>query len=307
MMQRYNRKLLAGLLSLFFVLALFAGFQPAHANGAVSSLVETQWLADNLKNPDIRIIHLGSNEQGFNFKHIPGSVFVGIGDLMGAVGNGSAPPDKAKFEGLMSRLGVGNNTHAVIVGSASGPPFPVTVFWLMKYHGHEKVSFVNGGITKWIKENRVMTSDATKVSPAKYNSSPDGSVYATADFVVKNIKNPKTAIVDVRAADEYSGQNSLGMNKRVGHIPGVTNLEFRSTNLNADGTFKSVNDLKAAYEAKGVTGDKEVIIYCQGGIRAANTYFVLKHILGYPNVKNYVGSWGEWGNRLDPATYPVEK
>ena len=95
-------------------------------------------------------------------------------------------------------------------------------------------------------------------------------------------------------------------NKRTGHIPGAINLPFAPTNLNKDGTFKSVNELKATYESKGVTKDKEIISYCQGGIRAAHTYFVLKHLLGYPKVRNYVGSWGEW-NRLDPNKYPVEK
>lgn len=306
-MQRYNRKFASYFVAVLFLLSFFSGFQNAYANGAVAPLVETQWLVDNLKNPDIRILHIGSEENMFNARHIPGSVFMNVGDLMGSIGDGSAAPDKAKFEGIMSRLGIDNASHVVIVGSATGTPFPVTAFWLMKYHGHNKVSLLNGGVTKWAAENHIMTGDPAVVKASKYASKPDMSVYADAKYVLANIKNPKVSIVDVRGEDEYSGANTLGMNKRAGHVPGVTNLDSIPTNNNNDGTFKSVKDLQAAYNAKGVTKDKEVIAYCQGGVRASNTYFVLKHILGYPNVKNYVGSWGEWSNRLDPAQYPVEK
>lgn len=306
-MQRYNRKSVTYFVSLLLLLSLFSGFQNAYANGAGAPLVETQWLADNLKNPDIRILHIGSEENNFNAKHIPGSVFMNVGELMGLLGDGSTPPDKAKFEGVMSRLGIDNNAHVVVVGSATGTPFPVTAFWLMKYQGHNKASLLNGGVTKWVAENRLMTGDPAKVKSSKYTATPDMSVFADAKYVLANLKNPKVAVVDVRGTDEYSGANSLGMNKRTGHVPGVVNLDSIPTNNNNDGTFKSAKDLQAAYNAKGVTKDKEVITYCQGGVRAANTYFVLKHLLGYSNVRNYVGSWGEWGNRLDPAQYPVEK
>ncbi|MDO8283012.1 MAG: sulfurtransferase [Thermodesulfovibrionia bacterium] len=306
-MQRSNKKLVAYLVSLLLLLSLFSGFQNAYANGAVAPLVETQWLADNLKKPDIRILHIGEVENNFNAKHIPGSVFLNVGDLMGLLGNGSMAPDKAKFEGTMSRLGIDNDAHVVIVGSATGTPFPVTAFWLMKSQGHNKVSLLNGGVTKWVNENRQMTGDPASIKTSKYTAKPDLSVFADAKYVLANIKNPKVAILDVRGADEYLGANAIGMNKRTGHIPGAVNLDSMPTSNNNDGTFKSVKDLQAAYAAKGVTKDKEVITYCQGGVRAANTYFALKHILGYPNVRNYVGSWGEWGDQLDPAKYPAEK
>ncbi len=307
-MQRFNRNLQLFFVSFFILLFVVAVSQPSYANGSSSALVEAQWLADNLGNADIRILHGGSNEQGFNAKHIPGSVFFNVYEMFPPKNylGGGAPPDKAAFEALMGKLGISNDTHVVIVGSAKGTPFPVTVFWLMKYHGHEKVSLLNGGITKWIAENRVMTSDATKVSPVKYTSSPDGSVFANAKHVLDNHKNPKVSVVDVRSPGEYSGKENPVNNPRTGHIPGVVHLEYLSTNLNSDGTFKSVDELKAAYEAKGVTGDKEVITYCEGGVRASNTFFVLKHILGYTNVRNYVGSWGNW-SRQDPGTYPAEK
>ncbi len=306
-----SRRILTSIFSLLFLLCLSSGFQNAFANG-VPALVETKWLTDNLKKPGIRVVYIGGmtpkDKANFDAKHIPGSVYLGVGDLMGALGNGSVPPDKAKFEALMSRVGVSNDTHVVVYGIGGGNPFITNAFWLMKYFGHKKVSYLNGGITKWSAEGRETTGEPAKITPAKYRAVPDESIRADADYVLQNIKNPKVAIVDTRGADAYSGKmNEVpDKNKRTGHIPGAVNLNFYPTNLSKDGTFKSVNDLKAAYEAKGVTKDKEVITYCQGGIRSAHTYFVLKHLLGYPKVRNYVGSWGEWSN-LDPAKYPIEK
>jgi len=298
------------ILSLVFLLSLLP-VQHASANG-VPALVETKWLADNLKKSDLRIVYVGGmakdDRAKFDSSHIPGSVYLGIGDLMGVVGNGSVPPDKAKFEALMGRLGISNNTHVVLYGISGGNPFITTAFWLMKYFRHDKVSYLNGGITKWNKEGRKVTGEATNITPVKYKATPDSALFASADYVLKNLKNPKVVIVDARPLDVYKGiKNEVpDKNKRTGHIPGAVNLPFYSTNLKADGTFKSARDLKKAYESKGVTPDKEVITYCQGGVRASHTYFVLKHLLGYPKVRNYVGSWGEWSN-LDPGKYPVEK
>jgi thiosulfate/3-mercaptopyruvate sulfurtransferase len=125
-----------------------------------------------------------------------------------------------------------------------------------------------------------------------------------AAYVMKNLKNSNTVLVDARGHGEYIGEVNNEKNKRVGHLPGAVDLGFKVTNFNADGTLKSADELRKLYEAKGITKDKEVITYCQGGIKASNAYFALKHILGYPNVKVYVGSWGEWANRTDN---PIEK
>ncbi len=305
----FHKKIAVSIFSLLFLLSFFSGYQKAFAS-EVSALVETKWLADNLKKPEIRIVYVASmapkDKENFDIKHIPGSVYVGIGSLMNVLGNGSMPPDKAKFEALMGKLGIGNDTHVVVSGAGGGNPFIANAFWLMKYFGHKKVSYLNGGTSKWMREKNEITGKPAQTAPATYKATLNESIFANADYVLKNLKNPKVAIVDTRGLDEYTGKNAMG-NKRTGHIPGAILLNFYPTNLNKDGTFKSVNDLKAAYEAKGVTKDKEVITYCQGGIRAAHTYFVLKHLLGYPKVRNYVGSWGEWGSRLDPAKYPLEK
>ncbi len=307
-----HRRIITSLFLLLFLLCLSSGYQKAFANG-VPALVETQWLADNIENPDIRIVYVGSpspkSMASFGGKHIPGSVYVGISSLMNVLGNGSAPPDKAGFETLMSKLGISNTTHVVIYGTGGGNPFITNAFWLMKYFGHNKVSYLNGGIAKWTQEKRrTATGAPAQITPTKYKAVPDESIFANADYVLQNLKNPKVVIVDVRGSDVYKGiKNEVpNANKRTGHIPGAVNLNFYPTNLDKDGTFKSVKELKAIYESKGVTKDKEVITYCQGGVRAAHTYLVLKHLLGYPKVRNYVGSWGEWAN-LDPAKYPLEK
>jgi thiosulfate/3-mercaptopyruvate sulfurtransferase len=306
-----NKKVFTGILALLFLFSILAFSHSVSATAKVQPLVETEWLAKNLKNPDIRIVYVGSMAKDdmarFGNKHIPGSMYMSLKSLMKVLGDGSTPPNKAEFEALMGRLGISNDTHVVLYGSGGGNPFIASAFWLMDYFGHKKVSYLDGGMAKWLQEGREVISGAPpKVSPTKYTAKPDPSIFADADYVLKSLKNPGVVIVDTRAPDEYTGKNAMG-NKRTGHIPGAINLNFYPTNLNKDETFKSVKDLKAIYESKGVTKDKEVITYCQGGIRAAHTYFVLKYLLGYPKVRDYVGSWSEWGNRLDPKKYPVEK
>jgi len=303
----FKRKVLACLFSALFLFCLFNLQQAAFANG-VQPLVETGWLADNLKNPGLAIVYVGgpaSQKANFDAKHIPGSVYLDFGKLLSSLGDGSAPPDKANFEALANSFGIGNDTH-VVLHSGSDSLAASGAFWLFDYFGHKKLSILNGGIEKWMKEGRAATGEPAKISPAAYKANADASVLANADYVLKNLKNPKAAIVDTRGADEYTGKNLMG-NKTGGHIPGAVDLGFYASNLNSDGTFKSAKDLKAVYEAGGVTKDKEAITYCQAGIRSAHSYFALKYILGYPKVRNYVGAWREWGNRLDTAKYPIEK
>ncbi|RJQ52396.1 MAG: sulfurtransferase [Nitrospiraceae bacterium] len=306
-----GRKILTTLFALL-LFSLLLGSQTVFAGA--QAVVETSWLAENLKKPGIKIVYVATTNQNdkaaFDGKHIPGSVYLDIPSLMGVVGSGN-PPDKAGFEALMGKLGVSNSNHVIIYtgfgGHSFGAPFAAGTFWLMDYFGHNNVSILNGGMKKWADEKRETTSDPAKITPTAYKAAaPDASIFADADYVLKNIKNPKVALLDTRAHDEYTGANPLG-NKRAGHIPGSVNVDYYITNLNPNETFKSVGDLKAAYESKGVTKDKEIISYCQGGIRAAHSYVVLKYLLGYPKVRNYVGSIGEWANKLDPAKYPLEK
>ncbi len=299
--------LMAGIFSLLVLVCLSFGYQNAFAAGT-QALVDTQWVADNMGKPGMRLINVGDPSPramaAYGSKHIDGSMFLSVKSLLNVLGKGKNPPDKAKFETLMGKFGIGNDTHVVIYGADSGNPFSTNAFWLMEYFGHKKVSYMNGGMKKWKREKRKTVSGAPpKVAAAKYSATPDPSLYADADYVLQNLKNPKVSLVDTRSMKEYKANPRR--NPRGGHIPGAVSLDFKSTNVKG-GTFKSASDLKAAYEGKGVTSDKEVITYCQAGIRAAHTYVVLKHILGYPNVKNYVGSIFEW-TRLDKKKYPMEK
>jgi thiosulfate/3-mercaptopyruvate sulfurtransferase len=305
-----KRSFFAGVLFLALLFSVSLVYSNALAFHSVPPLVETDWLADNLKKPHVRVVYVGfineDDKAKFDSSHIANSVYLPMATLMGAMGDGSAPPDKAKFEAFMGDLGIGNDTHVVLYGDPAGNPFVPGAYWLMKYFGHKKVSLLNGSFAKWNAEKRATTSEVIDVKKTEYKAADgDESMRADADYVLKNIKNKDVVIVDVRSADEYAGKEDR--NKRKGHIPGAINLNFYPTNRNGDGTYKTADALKKAYEAKGVTKDKEIITYCEGGVRAADSYIALRDILGYPRVKVYVGSWGEWGNRLDPEKYPLEK
>jgi thiosulfate/3-mercaptopyruvate sulfurtransferase len=309
-----HRKIFYGFVSLLFLFSLFSAHISADATYTsrnIRPVVETQWLEDNLGNPDLRVVFMDdwpSTKSEFDKKHIPGSGFIGVGKFMGTLGNGSAPPDKSKFEDLMGGLGIGKNDHVVLYGLNGKNPFTLSAFWLIEYFGHEKVSYLNGGLEKWNREKRKATDKSASMSPTTYKAgSANESMWVNAKYVLGSLNKPKVAIVDARGSDEYKGIKNTDDNKRTGHIPGASDLGYYETNFNKDGTLKSAKDLAAAYSAKGVTSDKEVISYCQGGVKAANDYFVLKYILGFKDVKVYVGSWGEWANRMDPAKYPVEK
>ncbi|RJR15252.1 MAG: sulfurtransferase [Nitrospiraceae bacterium] len=300
---RLRRKAVICIISVLFMVSVFAGFQDAYAKDG-GAVVETQWLADNLNNVKIVFVdNWPSAKESYEKKHVPGSVYMGIGALMGTISPN--PPDKAQFEGMMNRLGINNNDHVVLYGIDGESVFTLGAYWLMEYFGHKKVSYLNGGLAKWNKENRASESGMKVAEAGKYKvGATDESIRIVADDVLKNLNKPNFVLVDARGTGEYKGEVNNDKNKRVGHIPGALDLDYYKTNFNADGTLKSVADLKAAYESKGVTKDKEVVSYCQGGIKAANAYFVLSHILGYKNVKVYVGSWGEWSG-LDYNKYPI--
>ncbi len=300
---RLGMKAVIGIVAFVFMAALFVG--PASANGKVDSLVETKWLSNNLSNVKIVFVdNWPSEKSDFDKGHIPGSVYMGIGKMMGAIGNGTTPPDKAKFEVIMHNLGINNDDHVVFYGAKGTSVFTLGAVWLMEYFGHDKVSFLNGGLEKWNNENLKTVKGQKRPAPGKFKAGTgNNSILSTADHVLKNLNNKNVVLVDARGTETYTGKKNEG-NKRVGHIPGALDLGYDKTNFNSDGTVKSVADLKAVYEASGVTADKEVITYCQGGIKAANTYFTLTKILGYKNVKVYVGSWGEWA-RLDYSKYPI--
>ena len=293
----------AVLIALIFLLGLSSGVQSVHANGS-SPLVETQWVADNMNN--LKLVYVGfvgeKNRMQYEGKHIAGSAYLGMNDVMSAM---TATPNKANFEKIMGQIGVSNNSHVVLFSTPAANPFIPTVYWLMKYFGHNNVSIMNGSLDKWLREGRKTDGVAPKIKPATYKAAASTmNMHADAAYVLSNLKNNGTVIIDTRGPDEYNGTKPIDYIKAKGHIPGAKNLNFYPTNRNPDGSYKSAAALKAVYEAAGVTKDKEIITYCESGPRAADSYFALKELLGYSNVKVYVGSWMEWGN---DAKYPVEK
>jgi len=217
--------------------------------------------------------------------------------------------DKAGFEALMSRWGISNDTTVVFYGDRNNW-YAAYSFWLFRYYGHTRALIMNGGRAKWVAEGRQLTREEPSITATSYTAQdPDASIRAFRDDVQATIGNDRTALVDVRSPAEYSGEK-LHMEgyeqegaQRAGHVPGAQSIPW-ATAANADGTFKSADELKEIYGGKGVTADKPVIAYCRIGERSAHTWFVLTQLLGYPNVRNYDGSWTEWGSLV---RVPIEK
>lgn len=270
-------------------------------------LVSTSWAAEHLSDPRVRLIEVDVDTSAYDQGHIPGAVgWNWQTQLQDGVRRDLL--DKAAWEALLSKSGVANDTTIVLYGDNNNW-FAAYAFWQLKYYGHEDVRLLNGGRKKWLEEKRALTKDATQVAPAKYAAkSPDESLRAKREEVAAAVSGKKARLVDVRSVDEFTGKIIAppGMSEtaqRAGHIPGAVNVPW-SQAANEDGTFKSVDALRQLYGGKGVSGEGEVIAYCRIGERSSHTWFALKYLLGYENVRNYDGSWTEWGNLIGA---PIEK
>ena len=266
-------------------------------------LVDTQWVADHLNDPNVRLVEVDGNTQAYDSGHIPGAICWDIyRDLLKADNN---LVDKSSLEMLLSRSGIGNNTMVVVYGT----PQAAMAFWFLKVYGHDSLYLMNGGRKKWTDEGRPMTTDVPAFALTTYaTQAPDWSIRAQRDFVQEAIGKTDRAIIDVRNSKEYGGEmfwpaTPPQEGERAGHIPGAVHIPFEMV-LNEDGTFKSIEELQTLYGSKGVIADKHAISYCTVGGRSCNTWFVLKYLLGFPNVREYVDSWYEWGRLPD---VPVEK
>jgi thiosulfate/3-mercaptopyruvate sulfurtransferase len=211
----------------------------------------------------------------------------------------------------MSRVGATPDTELIMYGDFNNW-FSAFAFWVFQYYGHKKIKIMNGGRKKWEMEKREYTKDEPKVQPSKYVASPpDEGVRAYMPDVRRALERMETmTLVDVRSPKEFTGEITappeypMEQAQRGGHIPGAKNIPWAQAVNDANGTFKSADELNALYEGKGVTPDKHVIAYCRIGERSSHTWFVLKYLLGYPSVRNYDGSWTEWGNMIGN---PIEK
>jgi thiosulfate/3-mercaptopyruvate sulfurtransferase len=272
------------------------------------SLVDSQWVAEHLNDPNVRLVEVDVDTTAYEQGHIPGAVgWNWQSQLQQSVRRDVL--SKEEMEQLLGQAGVDNNTTVVLYGDNNNW-FACWAFWQMKYYGNENVKVMDGGRAKWVAENRPTTTDAPNITPKTYTAKePNQSIRAYRDQVLAAVNGGSVELVDVRSPDEYSGKLLAPPNlpqegsQRGGHIPGAANIPWGQA-VREDGTFKSAEELKELYGGKGIKGEKEVIAYCRIGERSSHTWFVLTQLLGYPNARNYDGSWTEWGSIVGA---PIEK
>jgi thiosulfate/3-mercaptopyruvate sulfurtransferase len=280
------------------------------SNGHIAnpdSLVTTDWAVEHLNDPGVRFVEVDVDTTAYEKGHLPGAVgWNWRNDLQAKPARDLAP--KEQLEQLLSKSGIGPETTVVLYGDNNNW-FAAYAYWTLKYYGLDNVKLINGGRVKLEAEGRQFTTDVP--TPAaksfKFGGGTNEAIRAYRDDVAERIG--KAGLVDVRSPGEYSGELLAPENlpqegaQRGGHIPTAKNIPWAKA-VKEDGTFKDVAELKELYGAQGITGDRETIAYCRIGERSAHTWFVLTEILGYPNVRNYDGSWTEWGSLIKA---PIEK
>ena len=271
-------------------------------------LVTTEWLAEHLGDEGVVVAEVDEDTDLYDEGHIPGAVKLHWrDDLQDPVERDIV--EQVAFEELMASRGIGNDTTVVLYGDKNNW-FAAYAYWYLKVYGHEDVRILDGGRQKWIDEGRELTTDVPAPAAASYSAKPaDESIRARRDVVLAGLGDAGRALVDVRSPQEFSGELMAPPGyeqegaSRTGHIPTAQSIPWAQA-VRDDGTFKSPDELRELYGAKGVTPDKEVVAYCRIGERSAHTWFVLRELLGYPDVKNYDGSWTEWENLVD---VPIER
>ncbi len=271
-------------------------------------LVETSWVAQHLNDPHVRIIESDEDYLLYDTGHIPGAVKVDwFTTLQDPVRRDFLT--KEEFEKMCSDLGIANDTTLVFYGDKSNW-FACYAFWLFQYYGNMNTKIMNGGRTKWEQEGRPLTKEAPAYPRTTYRAqAPDAKIRSFRDDVLKQIQEKKP-LVDVRSPKEYTGELLHMPNypqegaMRGGHIPGAVSIPWSQAVREADSTFKPAEELRQLYQGKGIIPQGEIIAYCRIGERSSHTWFVLKYLLGYPKVRNYDGSWTEWGNLVG---VPIEK
>ena len=272
------------------------------------ALVSTDWVAEHGAAAGVRLIEVDVDTAAYEQGHIAGAVgWNWQSQLQQAVRRDVV--SKAEMERLLGSAGVDNNTAIVLYGDNNNW-FAAWAFWQIKYYGHSDVRLMNGGRAKWLAENRPVTTDVPSHAAKTYTAQePDESIRAYRDHVLAGVNAGGLALVDVRSPQEFSGELLAPPNmpqegsQRGGHIPGAANIPWAQA-ANEDGTFKSADELAALYGGKGIDGSRETVAYCRIGERSSHTWFVLTQLLGYGNVRNYDGSWTEWGSIVGA---PIEK
>jgi len=270
-------------------------------------LVSTDWVMQHLHDPKVTLVEVDVDTTSYNEGHIAGAVgWNWQTQLCDPVRREIIT--KADLERLLSQAGIKNDSTIVLYGDNNNW-FAAWAFWQLKMYGHADVRLMNGGRKKWMAEGKELSKDAPAAKLSSYKAPGFSDVQRAYRRHVEDVfQSPKAILIDVRSNDEFTGKilSPPGLPEtcqRGGHIPRAKNVPW-ATACNDDGTFKSPEELHTLYSQKGVTPDKEIIAYCRIGERSSHTWFVLKYLLGYPNVKNYDGSWTEWGNLVNA---PIEK
>ena len=269
-------------------------------------LVEADWLQQHLGDETIRIVEVDENPKLYDAAHIPGAIgFDWQADLQDPVRRDFLGPEA--FGQLFGRRGISDD-HTIVLYGDRNNWFAAYTYWYLKYYGHEAVVLLNGPREKWIADGRPTSSERPSYQPATFTARPgDESIRARRDEVL-GVLDTGTKLVDVRSPAEFAGEiiSPTGYEQegaqRAGHIPGAASVPWAQA-VNDDGTFKSADDLRELYSSKGVLDGEEIIAYCRIGERSAHTWFVLHELLGRDRVKNYDGSWTEWGSLVG---VPVE-
>lgn len=273
-------------------------------------IVDTQWVVDHMNDHEVRIAEVDYDPTAnYNLGHVPGAVlFDWKKDINDPVTRNIF--SRQICEDLLQSAGVNNNTTLVLYGDFNNW-FAAFAFWAFKYYGFKDLRLMNGGRKKWLEEDRPISKDIPQYQRGNFKAAePDKSIRVFLNQMKEALNKENIAMVDVRSPKEFTGEILAPPEyptehaQRGGHIPGASNIPWSQAVKDDDGTFKSVEELKQLYQSKGIIPDKEIIAYCRIGERSSHTWFVLKYLLGYPNVKNYDGSWTEWGNMVDN---PIEK
>lgn len=276
-----------------------------------NALVSTDWVLSKISDPTVRLVEVDVDTKQFDVGHIPGAVaFNWNTELQDQLGRDII--SKQGFEALLSQAGI-RNTDTVVLYGDNNNWFAAYGYWLFKLYGHQDVRLMNGGRIKWLKEDdKPLSKDVKQFTPSAYRvTSVNTALRAKVTDVLaslESVKSKKANLVDVRSVDEFTGKVIAppGMSEtaqRAGHVPGASNIPWAQT-VNPDGTFKPVEALRELYAAAGVVENKPTIAYCRIGERSSHSWFVLKELLGYADVKNYDGSWTEYGNLIG---VPIEK
>jgi thiosulfate/3-mercaptopyruvate sulfurtransferase len=271
-------------------------------------LVSTAWLAERLGAEGLVVAEVDENTDLYEEGHVPGAVKLHWrDDLQDPVERDLV--DQASFEVVLGSRGIENETTVVLYGDRNNW-FAAYAYWYLKVYGHEDVRILDGGRQKWIDEGRELTREVPAPSPVAYSAPErDESIRAYRDQVREWVEGDEVALVDVRSPGEFAGElvappgyEQEGA-QRAGHIPTAVSVPWASA-VRDDGTFRPAEELRRLYAQKGVVAERPVTAYCRIGERSAHTWFVLRELLGYPDVRNYDGSWTEWGNLVD---VPIEK